>query len=1277
MRIHVSPLSRLRRLFLPLLLAVLSAPALLALPQNPSLVLDPTYGLFPRPQGHAYFPSPQDWRDVNIYQLFTDRFADGDTANNTTGAMGINRSGWSESGKSFPQNRNYHHGGDWKGLKDNLDYLTGMGVNAIWISGVQMNAQGKDPRYTPYHMYHPTDFFNVDPVMGTFQDLKDLIDACHARGIYVILDVVINHTADLNGLRNGEDDKWYWPSGGPNFGWWNESRKHPYPFDELRWFHNNGTINNWDAFPETLRGQFKGTDDLATDSEHVTYWITEAFKNLIDATDCDGFRVDAIKHVEYNWVKKWADDIRKHAVTKGKNDFILFGELFVYDNNALASYCKEPGYSFNSALFFPMSQTIKRVFVDGQGTGQLTQALSAKAQYGEGENRLVTFIDNHDVDRIGLFISGSGDTGRINYVMKPALTFLYTATPVPCLYYGTEQAFNQGGHANGSGRTPENPDDGDWQRETMFNRGFQPGPANGNKLSQTNAPQYLHIKALNEARKNHPALTRGSFTERWQNGGAGAYAFSRIHLDQEALVALNTAEGNQSITPQVGKPNGTEFTNVLNPSEKVTVSDGRISFSLSGKESKIFVAGALSKASEARATSDPSNVTITYVPNDGPLKNAVGTIQVGLRIDGGAEQFVNMTAGDNGVWTYARPFAGITTTLAVTFRDSSPIPVVDATGGAAWTFDATQFGRSLIVWSGNTVTFPQPGEITASADLWIDTEVWPQDVATGGKVSFTTDDGATWRDVPLAKDGTIGNNDKWHANLGRFPGGATVKFIIELVDTNGVTRLDNDALYTRSVQFGTVRAEWVGDVRHWPLDGEIEAGDDFWVDIESYPQGAGIGGEVLYSIDGGENWQSKPLALAGTKGQNDLWHANLGSFPSGTPIQFAVMVRDTTNGENWDSNGGGNYRTAVNGILSTVAAFDNVASSGVIVPKPPQVALQMNSDGSLGLRAEDRNVANTYKVLQSDDLVQWSVLRTIPAGDEQAVWDILESASAGGPGRPLKQFYKVEAVGGTTDQVYAGGKARISIRTVPPGGAQAARLIYSLDGGETWGPAAEMAAAAGETGDIWSVEIPDELSGDNRLKFAIELVDQQGRSLWANNNNNDYLVNVVRPGQTDFDPPVATHSPANTTTSAASLQVTLAATDNNDPAPRIFYTLDGSVPTTASPMYSIALQITQSSTLRYFAIDAQGNASGVTTVEVRVGQTQNFGPDKPYSTNPTLGQAVPNGSIVIDGANTGNEWGDDKLIAIGMANDDPRSLGEQLDDARSADQPHAHVGGLG
>jgi glycosidase len=465
--------------------------------QFPYGASDTTYGLRSRVAENpafTYTPSPADWRDINMYQIFTDRFADGDPNNNQTSALGIDRSGWYVGSRTDPEARNFHHGGDWKGLKDNLDYLSGMGVNAIWMSGVQMNDQGKDPRFTPYHMYHPTDFFKVDPAMGTFQDLKDVIDACHARGIYVILDVVINHTADKNGLwgNSQNDDKQYWGGGNGTFGWWNDSKKHAAPFDNLQWFHNNGTINNWDSYPEYIYGQFKGTDDLKTESTQVQEWLDLAFKNLIDATDCDGFRVDAIKHVEYDWCKKWADDMRKHAASRGKNDFILFGEYFTYDNATLASYCKDPGYSYNSALFFPMSQTFKSVFVDGGGSGQLTQQLNNKNQYGEGADRLVTFIDNHDVNRIGL--QAGGNVGHIEYIMPPALTFLYTGTPVPCLFYGTEHAFQQGGHWNGS-NAGQDYDDADWQRETMFNRGFQPGPAQGNKLAATNAPLYQHIAA--------------------------------------------------------------------------------------------------------------------------------------------------------------------------------------------------------------------------------------------------------------------------------------------------------------------------------------------------------------------------------------------------------------------------------------------------------------------------------------------------------------------------------------------------------------------------------------------------------------------------------------------------------------------------------------------------------------------------------------------------------------------------------------------------------------
>jgi len=123
MRAIVSRFPFFNRFLLLAFFAAVSSPGARALPSEANLKLDPTCGLAPRPAGHAYFSSPTDWWDVNICQLFTDRLADGDSTNNTTGAMGINRSICFESGKSFPQNRNFHHGGDWKGLKINLTHI--------------------------------------------------------------------------------------------------------------------------------------------------------------------------------------------------------------------------------------------------------------------------------------------------------------------------------------------------------------------------------------------------------------------------------------------------------------------------------------------------------------------------------------------------------------------------------------------------------------------------------------------------------------------------------------------------------------------------------------------------------------------------------------------------------------------------------------------------------------------------------------------------------------------------------------------------------------------------------------------------------------------------------------------------------------------------------------------------------------------------------------------------------------------------------------------------
>jgi glycosidase len=516
--------------------------------------------------GFSYTPSPEQWRDRNIYQLFTDRFAfDGN--NHVRGY----RDAWDceytgdGNNRQFPLNRNYHHAGNWKGLQNQIPYLKDLGVTAVWISGVQQNDQGvNDNRWSPYHQYHVDNFFRCDPCMGTFQDLKELIDALHTNNIAVILDVAPNHMSDKCGYGSVNDDKqFHWDEGGRH--WWFENNTHCAPFNNLDRFHVNGTINNWDQSPENLMGQFKGTDDLKQEDEWTSKYLYMAFKNLIDATDCDGFRVDAIKHIPYDWCMSWAQAMRDHAAYRGKKNFLMFGELFSYDHGALASWCKD-GYGFNSALLFPLMQAMNNAFGYGYSTYQLGEEMNRIQQYGQGKDNVIAFLDNHDVNRFAQQFGGGSVDNAVN-VMKPAMTFLYLAPPVPLLYYGTEHAFNQGGHGNGTDRNGNeydywyNPDDSDWQRECMFDRGFQPGNARGDMFANWEADHNTrlcgHIRWLNGLRNKFRSLRRGGFEMRKTSGGQGVSAFTKWYDQEVSLVVFNTSDYEQPFGdwPNVGLKN--------------------------------------------------------------------------------------------------------------------------------------------------------------------------------------------------------------------------------------------------------------------------------------------------------------------------------------------------------------------------------------------------------------------------------------------------------------------------------------------------------------------------------------------------------------------------------------------------------------------------------------------------------------------------------------------------------------------------------------------------
>ncbi len=1038
------------------------------------------YLLTPRRTGNAgyqYHPSPSDWRNENMYQLFTDRFSDGNSANN-------NVRGW----YTTTGYRHYAMGGDWKGVRNKLDYLQGMGVTAIWISGVQINEQGTDTRYAPYHAYHPTDFYRVEPMFGTFQELKDLIDDAHGRGMYIILDVVINHMADLNGLGNGNDD-FYHPWGGGNLFWWNGNKKHAWPLDNLAYFHNNGKIVNWSDSGQILNGAFVGTDDLKTEDTFVQNHLLAAFKNLIEATDCDGFRVDAIKHVEKPFLMSWADTMRKHAAWLGKSNFILFGENFTYDDNAVAEHCKDQGYAFNSALYFPMQLTLKEVFAWEQPTRKLQDRLNNLHLYGEGAQNLVTFMDNHDVDRISL---EAGDAWQTK--LKPALTFLYTGTPVPCLFYGTEHGFNQGGTRN-NGLI-----DGDYQRECMMNYGYQPGNAWGDKF--TASELYNYVKKLNELRKQYPALTRGTMVNRWKDdGNKGLFAYTRTLGDQEALVVFNTDWSAKSLSPVVGKPDGTVYVNLLDTNEVVTVSGGKLNnINVGSKGSKIFHSG--SNMSEVRTTCTRSAITITYKANKGPLENAVSNIVLAIRHDGASNAVDYIMVKNGDVYSHAEPMTNSTNSITFWFRDQKSPPIYDNNGGSNWmvvTKDCWKTGVNL-AFVGNISHWPVAGEIDPGEDVWVDIQTWPKRAAFDGKVVYSADGGTTWFTEPVVANGDAGNNDGWHANLGSFPRGVSVQYAVMMEGENGeVWNNNGTSNHWFTVNTDVVPVTWAGNTHHWPFNGDLDSTDDLWMNIESRPIGAGYSAAVVYSIDGGSNWSSRALKRNGTTTDSDRWHLNLGRFPAGVTITYALVVGGELGQMVWDNNSSSNFTAVVNPSSSSVQWFGNTTHFSA--PQPQLYIEDYPDNRSLVMMDLRRDVV--YSICWSSNLTDWVETKQYYSMYNWYAMNIASNGSIDASG-----FYSARIVRGIPGNVVAGEPMVITIETHPVGGAAAANLVYSADGGSTWNASPMTKVGQKDANDVWNAQVGVHPSG-TVIKYAVEVKDGTASSFWDNNGSQDYQTTVV------------------------------------------------------------------------------------------------------------------------------------------------------------------------
>ncbi len=567
-------------------------------------------------------PLRTDFSNEVFYFVLPDRFSNGDASNDFGGDL----SGDPLVHGYLPSDRGYYHGGDLSGLTGKLDYLQDLGITAIWMTPQYTNrwVQGDGTiggSSAAYHGYWQTDFTQIDPHFGTNEEMSDLIDAAHSRGMKVFFDIVTNHTADviryeegLYSYRNKTDypyrdafgtvfdDRDF--AGLPTFPPLDAAVSFPYtpafisPEDATAknpaWlndptlYHNRGDSSF--AGENTLYGDFFGLDDLFTEHPDVVDGMIAIHQNMISEFGIDGFRVDTVKHVNDEFWERFVPEILAHAESLGNSDFTLFGEVFDADAAFTSRYTTR--LPFPSVLDFGFEAATER-FSSGDTSNVLRDFFEQDDHFTDADSNvhaLVTFTGNHDIGRIGFRIDtaipGAPDAARVAR-SELAHALMFFSRGVPSIYYGDEQGFvGDGGDRDARqdmlpSLVPSyNDDDLMGTAATTADDNFD-----------SSHPLYLAFSDFATVRDAHAALRQGAQIHRYSQGSAGIYAFSRIVRTEriEYVVALNNSEGADSATFSTYSPS-TTFTEIYPGGGSAIASDagGFVTVFVPGLDVRIY-----------------------------------------------------------------------------------------------------------------------------------------------------------------------------------------------------------------------------------------------------------------------------------------------------------------------------------------------------------------------------------------------------------------------------------------------------------------------------------------------------------------------------------------------------------------------------------------------------------------------------------------------------------------------------------------------------------------
>ncbi|MGE5532099.1 MAG: alpha-amylase family glycosyl hydrolase [Bacteroidota bacterium] len=529
------------------------------------------------PRG-AVYPSPTDWREQFIYFLLIDRFNNGslDTPPYDPATATRDRSNDYDFG-TRPQ------GGNLRGITHRLDYIKNLGTTAIWISPV-LKYRADNPH--DYHGYAPQNFLEIDPHFGTLRDLQELVRQAHARDMVVIVDIVINHTGDV--WQYAGNQGYAFNAGGPwDFGHWNkvsdgeglgeDDAIWPVEFQNPDWFKRRGAIDNWYDPYQATNGDFMSLKTLDHGREDVVSALIDVYKYWMAVADFDAYRIDAVKHIEDTSVAIFCNAIREYALSIGKENFFIFGEIVGGDDvidrylgRKLVGGPTEGLKSLDACLDFPqyfiLEDVLKGMMHPNALIERFERLSTSYHDHGESSYYFVSFVDNHDQMARPFRRFLNNDPYQDQAVL--AIGYLLTAKGIPCIYYGTEQGFDGGGESDC------------FIRECMFGGQWGAFGTTGCHFFDEQHPIYRAIKRIADIRAAEPTLKFGrmyfreisgdgeNFGRPW--GPQTTLAYSRVLSDDEMIMALNlTIEPREDwvLTDSKFNQSGTVMVDLLNRRE--------------------------------------------------------------------------------------------------------------------------------------------------------------------------------------------------------------------------------------------------------------------------------------------------------------------------------------------------------------------------------------------------------------------------------------------------------------------------------------------------------------------------------------------------------------------------------------------------------------------------------------------------------------------------------------------------------------------------------------